>query len=282
MANPSPLTISIIGCGWLGLPLASVLLSEPAKYLVKGSTTTLSKLELLGQQGIEPYLFRLDPEPAGEGFLGLFEADLIVVDIPPRLAKQGEDFHTQQLKHLIKLLKNSRVRQIIYISSTSVYAECNRELYEQDVLVPDDSATPALVRSELMVSELRPDKRVSVLRCAGLMGYDRIPGKYVKGQKNLTTGTLPVNYIHRDDAVNILKQLIKKGVTDQTFNVVAPQHPTRRAVYEASCREFGWELPTFLENTTQEPFKIVVGDKLTAYLGYSYLFPDPLHFYYEL
>ena len=35
-------TISILGCGWLGHPLAKFLISE--NFIVKGSTTTISKL----------------------------------------------------------------------------------------------------------------------------------------------------------------------------------------------------------------------------------------------
>ena len=38
-------TITILGCGWLGLPLAQTLVKEG--YSVKGSTTTEDKLEVL-------------------------------------------------------------------------------------------------------------------------------------------------------------------------------------------------------------------------------------------
>ena len=37
--------IGIIGCGWLGLPLAKEFISN--NYKVKGSTTTKEKLETL-------------------------------------------------------------------------------------------------------------------------------------------------------------------------------------------------------------------------------------------
>ena len=40
--------IGIIGCGWLGLPLAKEFVSN--NYKVKGSTTTKEKLEILKQQ----------------------------------------------------------------------------------------------------------------------------------------------------------------------------------------------------------------------------------------
>ena len=46
--------ISILGCGWLGEPLAISLLE--AGYSVKGSTTTESKLATLEASQIEAYL----------------------------------------------------------------------------------------------------------------------------------------------------------------------------------------------------------------------------------
>ena len=50
--------ISILGCGWLGLPLAKSLLSKG--YEVKGSTTSESKLEVLKNAGISPFQIQLE------------------------------------------------------------------------------------------------------------------------------------------------------------------------------------------------------------------------------
>ena len=50
--------ISILGCGWLGLPLAKSLLSK--SYEVKGSTTSESKIDLLKNAGISPFQIQLE------------------------------------------------------------------------------------------------------------------------------------------------------------------------------------------------------------------------------
>lgn len=55
------LITSIIGCGWLGLPLAERLVAEG--YTVKGSTTSVDKLSLLRQKGIDAYLLQLNLVP---------------------------------------------------------------------------------------------------------------------------------------------------------------------------------------------------------------------------
>ena len=51
-------TISLLGCGKLGFPLALDLLETG--YHIKGSTTTPSKIEKLEQSGITPYLLNIE------------------------------------------------------------------------------------------------------------------------------------------------------------------------------------------------------------------------------
>lgn len=50
--------ISILGCGWLGFPLAKALVEKG--FLVNGSTTTVAKMAGLENQGIVPFLVALD------------------------------------------------------------------------------------------------------------------------------------------------------------------------------------------------------------------------------
>ena len=51
--------ISILGCGWLGLPLGKYLLQKG--HLIKGSTTDKDKMETLKASGIQPFLLVLGP-----------------------------------------------------------------------------------------------------------------------------------------------------------------------------------------------------------------------------
>ena len=51
-------TISLLGCGKLGFPVALDLVNEG--YHVKGSTTTASKIDKLKQYGITPYLINIE------------------------------------------------------------------------------------------------------------------------------------------------------------------------------------------------------------------------------
>ncbi len=269
--------ISILGCGWLGLPLAAQLVTENHK--VKGSTTRPEKLSSLRALGIEPLWLQLTPEPKGIGWDYLLDCEVLIVNIPPRLERTGAAHHPAQIRHLVELLKSSPVQQVIYISSTSVYPELNREVYEEDVVYPSQSASPSLVEAEQMIVNL-PQQSL-VLRCGGLMGYDRIPAKYVSGKKDITTGEVPVNYIHRDDVIGVIKAFLQNPLLwNDTYNVVAPLHPTRREVYLSSS-VLGYEAPTF-SAPSANPFKVIASKKLTDKLPYSFLYPNPLDFLFTV
>lgn len=259
-------TISILGCGWLGLPLAEHLIK--LGYRVKGTTSTESKLSTLRQKGIDPYYALLDPEMtiSNEAF---FDTDILIINIPPATFRKGADFHPKQITSLIENLKGHHIKKIFYVSSTSVYPEINAEVYEDMPLTIENDRQKALLLSEriLTSANLKP----TIFRCGGLMGYDRQPSIFLnkstrsKRKKSLDT---PVNYIHRDDVIEIISRLIKKECAGETFNLVAPEHPARK---------------NFIENVKEEShsstsFKIVSSKKIVQFLNYSFKYPDPLMF----
>lgn len=276
--------VSILGCGWLGFPLAKQLLTNGIAAEVKGSTTSAEKVQKLEAAGISPVLMSFDPMPSvePETLSSFLATDILVIAIPPRMAALGADNHLKQIEYVLEYLPSSPIQSIIYISTTSIYPDLNRTVTENDVTEPVHSAQPPLIQTENRLKELRPDKQVSVLRLGGLLGYERIPGKYVKGQKNLTTGNIPVNYIHRDDAVSVICSVIDQGIHDETYNVVAPLHPIRASVYLDNCQQFGWEAPTFDNPAQTPPHKIVSSEKLTTDYEISFKYPDPLGFHFEM
>jgi nucleoside-diphosphate-sugar epimerase len=270
-------TVAIIGCGWLGLPLAEQLIKEG--HTVRGSTTSADKLAVLREKGIDGYQLRLNPELVGN-LHSLLEADTLIINVPPKAGTMGEDFHPEQVELLVEAVRQTAIRHIVYVSSTSVYPELNRVVVEEDVMMPGQSAAPALVRAEQMVQALGPERVVTILRAGGLMGYDRIPGKYVAG-RTVDTGDIPVNYLHRDDATAILRALIAQPISG-VFNAVSPQHPTREAVYRQSCMDFGYKLPTFIEPVKLVSYKSVSSDKLIKTIPYNFQYLTPLAFFYAL
>lgn len=268
------MTIAILGCGWLGLPLAESFKTKG--FIVKGSTTSAEKLTRLESLGIEPFLLNLNPEIEGKHSSGFFNSDLLFINIPPGLRVNSPNHYLNQLASLMKAAKSSPIKNIIFISTTSVYSELNREVAEADA----DEEHP-LFKAEQFILQQFENSKVTILRCGGLMGYERIPAKYFAGKKGLTTGDLRVNYVHRDDVIGIVEAIIENNIWGETLNVVAPEHPTRKAVYEKACLEYGYEMPEFVSPQEPHDFKIISPQRLLDVTGYEFKYANPLDFYYE-
>lgn len=267
--------ISIIGLGWLGFPLAQELLRQG--HTVCGTTTTPNKLPALQAAGINAHLLRLTPRPEPPAPRPWLDAEALIVCIPPKASQFGAAFYPQQIAHLAEAVSASAIKRVIHISSTSVYPELNRVMFEDDVLTVAQSAAPALLQAERIwrrVSSYQP--HATILRCGGLMGHDRLPGRYVAG-KTVDSGASPVNYIHRDDAIGLIVAVLEKRLLG-THNLVAPQHPTREEVYRTSCARHGFALPTFVKPDAVIPFKIVDSKRVINSADYIFQYPDPLTF----
>jgi nucleoside-diphosphate-sugar epimerase len=272
--------ISILGCGWLGLPLAKHLIEKG--HTVKGSTTSENKLPLLSEVGIEPFLIKFSPQielasslSASSQTTQFLDSEILIICIPPRAGKYGEDFHIQQIRSLLAYLPNSEIKSIIYTSSTSVYPELNRELTEEDEVIENH----ALIQVEEILKNI--PQNVTILRCGGLMGEERIPAKYFAG-KIINTGQTPVNYVHQDDVIQIITMILEKGFWNETFNVVSPEHPIREEVFLKNCADLGFQKPIFEKPTEPIPYKIISPQKLISRTGYEFKFSNPLNFRYLL
>lgn len=270
-------TVSIIGLGWIGEPLAVFLNGKG--YAVKGSTTSPEKKDKLTAKGIDAIRFSLNPHPEGVGFNSLFQSEILVLNIPPRIRSGNGLFHLEQLKYMKSLLDHSQVKKVIFVSSTGVYPELNSELeYAEEFPINlENTGNETLFRAEQRMSSERTYD-LTVVRFGGLLGDDRIPGKYFSGKENVA-GHTRVNFIHRQDAVRMLAWIIEKELWNETFNGVAPVHPLRRDVYEKNADELGIAPPTSYQNEHEGKDRLISSEKLLK-TGFQFEFPDPLEFRY--
>lgn len=270
--------ISILGCGWLGLPLAKSLLAK--SYEVKGSTTSESKLEVLKNAGISPFQIQLEEHQVIgtiEDFLK--ETDVLVIDIPPGLRREisstQEMTFVNKIKTLIPFIEKSGIQKVIFVSSTSVYSDGFPivEIREETKPNPDTESGKQLVIAEtLLQSNLH--FKTTVIRFGGLLGDDRHPIKFLAGRTNVENPNAPVNMIEREDCIGIIEKTLDFARDDnwewnQTFNTVAPQHPTRKVYYHKKAELFNLPLPTFVEDSESKG-KIISSKKVETILGYSF------------
>lgn len=264
------MNISILGCGWLGLPLAKHLISNA--HRVKGSTTTPQKLETLKAHDIQPYLVNLTPElQEPEEVQSFWDSDVLVLNIPPGRKRDNViDFHTVQINAVIGAITDSPIKRVVFVSSTSVYPKHPGTVTEEDTIPGEAKRASgnALLQAESKLSESSPFD-TTVIRFGGLIGYDRHPVKYLAGKKDLNRANAPVNLIHRDDCINIITHIIENNITGEFFNGVSDNHQTRKEYYTKAAKTAGMKPPEFREDSTDN-YKIVSNERLKRILNYKF------------
>ncbi len=256
------MTISILGCGWLGTPLGASLAVDGHKVI--GSYRNLANIDMLKNAKIEP--FKLSFEPNFNGSKSFFESEILVIAIPPRLKANGENFYIAQINAICdEILISKQIKKVVFISSTSVYGK-ESGIYTE--LMADKNHV--LTKAENSIQNCCDTLNIScfVLRMGGLMGYDREPCKYL----NVETSELDtrVNYVFRDDAVAATKKVILDGNMSGVFNISSPFHPTRREILEVRCGHKS-------EKIHQEKKSKIIDSQLFIHeFAFIYGFPDPL------
>lgn len=272
------MNISILGCGWLGLPLAEYLIAKG--HSINGSTTTKAKLSKLEKAGITPYLLSLDPElQCSNSCDSFWNADILILNIPPGRGRDNIiDYHLTQIKEVIKQLKESTIKQVIFVSSTSVYPSLSGVVEEKDAIkgkAGRESGNALLQAEALLQNEQAFD--TTIVRFGGLYGYDRHPARYLAGRENLGKAKAPVNLIHRDDCIQIITTIIEDEIKGEVFNGVSDGHPPREMYYTAAAKKLGLTPPSFKEDPGKD-YKVVSNRKLKNRLNYRFKYPNPMNF----
>ena len=243
--------IAVIGCGWLGLPLAKRLLDIGHEVL--GSTTQASRMTLLSDSGIQCFVY--DGLAQSQLSEIVKTCDVAIINFPP---SRSADY-AAQLTDLISQFSSET--KIIFTSSTGVY---------QDLDGPCTELSPVIATHPVFLAEeavRNSGRKHMILRLAGLISEDRHPVKYLSGKKN-ADGQKVVNLVHREDVIAAIISILNHQVWDETFNVCFPKHPTRAEYYveQAVNRQLSLPSFTFSEGTGKE----IDASKLIQHLKFSY------------
>lgn len=257
-----PQTISILGCGWVGLPLATDFVRSG--HLVKGSATNGFTLEVLKKSGVEGHLVNFSESqlPSNE----LLDCDILIITIPPGKSN-GEEKSLELHRKIVEFASKSRARTAIYTSSTSAYSDEAKLVTEVDS--PTDNLT---VKLENLYRDKIPN--LIIVRFGGLYGPNRNPGKFLAGKTGLQKPNAPINMTHLEDAIQGISCL---ATSDKTgiYNVVAPIHPSREEFYTAQAQKENLTLPVF-DKMDITIGKIVSSEKLINEFNFKFIHPDPM------
>lgn len=258
MTVNQPRTISVLGSGWLGLPLAARLAKE--NYRVNASTRTPERFDAIKACHARPFI--VDIDQPGESLNEFLQAEILIVNIT---SKDLDAF-----RELIDRIEASAVKKVIFTSSTSVYKNTNGRVTESDGA--EDGS-----RAHYQIENLFRTNRhfqTTVVRFAGLVGYSRHPGRFF-GERKIPQPDAPVNMIHRDDCLNIVLGIIQQGLWGEVFNACSDTHPSKREFYSYARQSLGLAQPDF-EQPVEAEYKIIDNSKIKQALDYHFVHADLL------
>ncbi|AFJ03580.1 Protein yeeZ precursor [Methylophaga frappieri] len=253
--------ISILGSGWLGLPLIRFF-HDTYGLQVAASTRQLHRFPELESAGALP--FRLDvTAPAKHELTAFLNGPILIINIT---CKDVAAF-AQLAKHIAE----SPVSTVLLISSSSVYRNLNRVVTEDEGAENPDNALFQIEQCFRAESGFK----TTILRCSGLVDQRRHPGRFFQHGKAVPQADAPTNLIHLDDVIGMIDCIIQQQFWGDVFNACSDTHPTKKIFYSFASACLNLPPPNF-DDQTIPAWKQVSNDKIKHQLGYRLIHPDLL------
>jgi nucleoside-diphosphate-sugar epimerase len=263
----------IIGCGYIGLPLALELQAQ-------GHAITAWVHSEETAASLAPHHFSrimvgsVGDERAWAGAGGDYDLAIHCASS----GKGGETAYEEVfLKGAQNLIRHLPTARKLFVSSTSVYGQTESEVVTEQSRAEPAPATGKILRT---AEDVAVKGGVIVARSSGIYGPGRgvLFAKFQRGEAVIEgDGARWLNQIHQRDLVAALVHLIDHGKPGEIYNATDDTPVTQRDYY-AWCAEFlGQPLPPFGPVNTQRKRgltnKRVSNAKLRA-TGWAPLYPS--------
>ncbi len=253
------LRLAILGCGYVGSHLARFWKDQGYSITV---TTTRSERQAILEEFADRVLVMKGDDPEAMDQL-LQEQDALVVCVAPT-GSDPADLDTYQatylqtIRNLVAVLPDHpQVRQVIYLSSCSVYGDHRGGWVKEtsQLAVLQGKAQILLEAEELLQKAATSTREICILRLGGIYGPER---ELVEQFRSLAGSTLPgnghriVNWIHLEDvvaAIDFARQQSLRGI----YNLVNHSKLSVRALADRICRKY--HLPRIHWDPSQKSFR---------------------------
>ncbi len=212
-------TLLIVGCGDIGLRVAKLL---RGRWRLLALTSSVERCAALRAAGVQPLLGDLDAPATLARLAGLADA---LLHLAPPPASGATDPRTVQL--LRALARKSRVRRIVYASTSGVYGDCGGARFDETRAVH-----PATDRARRRVDAEQRLRwygrafgaRVTLLRIPGIYAGDRVGGhpreRLARGAPVLAAEhDVFTNHIHADDLARACVAALHRGLPQRVVHV---------------------------------------------------------------
>jgi nucleoside-diphosphate-sugar epimerase len=264
--------IALVGCGWLGMPLAINL--QKSGHNIVATCRSEQKASELAKWGFETEKFELGDELTHDRLAKLFKARVLVLNIPVGRKSPTTEHFVPHMQALLKRAANSPIQNLIFISTTSVYENNSATVTEQSPLNPKTQSGQINLTVEALVKDNFAGSS-TIIRAAGLVGKDRHPANYLAGKIGLLNPDNIVNLVHQDDVVCAIKTVIERNIWGHILHLCALEHPTRAQYYTWAAEKLGLSAPKFVEGTGVAIGKKIDATRSLQILDLSLKYPSP-------
>lgn len=227
----------------MGLPLAKQLIQGGHNIVAtKRSEENAAELSQFGITGLS---YELGDNLAKPYYGPLFNSDLLILNVPPGRKTFSPDIFIAQMMDLTQQAKERGIERILFISTSAVYGENNRIVYEYSEPDAQTHSAKAHVKIEHFCQQLF-SYSACILRLSGLVGSDRHPIHTLAGRKQLTNGQRLVNLIHQEDVIQAIQRVVDNQVFGHTLHLSCSEHPNRKDYYQWAAKKLELPAPEFL------------------------------------
>lgn len=258
LALVSEKTITILGCGWLGKIVGKHLIDQG--FTVLGSYRSDASMHALTDIGIVPFF--ADFNNSTELPNAALQSTHVLIFLPPSACNDKSEY-----PKLLTAFTNQfpETTHFIFSSSTGVYPKSGGT-YTESSEIPNDPENYLLAAEKVLLKQAKD--RVTILRLGGLIGPGRHPIQSLQGRAPSLSGSTSINLIHALDIAEAVILFIQHVPKVQLFNMVYPEHPSRKEYYSMAADFFNLEAPQF--SVHEAPNRIVSGDFIEQSTAFNY------------
>ena len=276
--------VLIVGCGYVGLPLGKEL-ARQGHEVFGLRRSALAEAEMKAA-GITP----LHADITQPATLAKLPRDFDwVVNCTASGGGGADDYRKIYLEgnhNLLAWLAGSPLKQFIYTSSTSVYAQNDGSVVtEASPVEPDADTARVLVETEKLLLAAVAERQFPavILRVAGIYGPARGHWfkQFLRGEARLDGGGARwLNMIHRDDLIGVIIAALKNARPGEIFNAADNEPVSQLKFFEWLAAELNRPMPPTVPADAEAwrkrgvTNKRVSNAKLRAELKYEFQFPD--------
>ncbi len=248
-------TITVIGGGWLGRPLAHYL--ESIGHQTYVSKTSDNGVQKLKEESLNAFKFDLnDSVKVLSAPLRAQSPDIVIGCFPPGFRSGSGDQYAEYWKKLVDVCLATKVTKLVMVSSTTVYPNVAEPMLEEQAslsLAQSHQLFGEKAKVMLQAEQFVKDSglKFAIVRCSGLVGPDRHPSRFAPRLKQVSD-LAPANMLHLTDAIGAVSYVANLD-NNCIVNATTPNTVSKAEFYQAALNS--------VESTESLPPIVHIADK---------------------